>query len=493
MSVFESKTVPDETLHEDAVVETISEDEKIAVTVAPKAQWWSYIWDYDPSRTKEERLFVQKLDLFLITMLSLGYFAKGLDQANIGTAFVSGMKEDLNMYGKQLNLVDTAWTIGYVVGMIPSQIILTKIRPSIWIPSCEVAWTLLTFVLAAATKAEHVIGIRFLIGLTESIFYPAAHLVLGSWYKPSELGKRAGIIYAVGSAAGMFSGYIQIAVYKNLNGTLGKAGWQWLFIMDGVISIPIAIAGFWLLPDYPHNTRAFYLNDKDRAMAQKRMADVGRAPKGTLGWNIVKRLFGRWHIYPLTLLYIVFSNNGSSNSVNPLTLWLKSEGWSVTKLNLLPSAQAAVQLVASIVFAIVSDFHRDRPSVMSGAVFAGLFSSIILAIWVVPAGLKWFALFLNRAAVPFGPLLLTWTNEICGGDAEERAITLGVMNAMGYAFNAWMPILTYPQTDAPRFSKGWIWSCVAFTLQFLLTYVVVWFVNRDTKKKEKEELPGSPA
>jgi hypothetical protein len=46
MSVFESKTVPvpDETLHEDAVVETISEDEKIAVTVAPKAQWWSYIW-----------------------------------------------------------------------------------------------------------------------------------------------------------------------------------------------------------------------------------------------------------------------------------------------------------------------------------------------------------------------------------------------------------------------------------------------------------------
>lgn len=57
-------------------------------------------------------MFVQKLDLFLITMLSLGYFAKGLDQANIGTAFVSGMKEDLNMYGKQLNLVDTAWTIG---------------------------------------------------------------------------------------------------------------------------------------------------------------------------------------------------------------------------------------------------------------------------------------------------------------------------------------------------------------------------------------------
>lgn len=156
------------------------------------------------------------------------------------------MKEDLNMYGTQLNLVDTSWTVGYVIGMIPSQIILTKVRPGLWIPICEVVWTLLTFTLAAATTAKQVIGIRFLIGLSESIFYPAAHLILGSWYKPSELGKRAGILYAVGSAAGMFTGYLQIAAYKNLNGHLGKKGWQWLFIIDGIISLPVAIAGFWL-------------------------------------------------------------------------------------------------------------------------------------------------------------------------------------------------------------------------------------------------------
>lgn len=76
-------------------------------------------------------------------------------------------------------------------------------------------------------------------------------------------------------------------------------------------------------------------------------------------------------------------------------------------------------------------------------------------------------MFLNRASVPFGPLLLTWANELCGSDAEERAIVLGLMNALGYTFNAWMPLLTYPQTDSPRFCKGWIWSCVAFTMQVI--------------------------
>ena len=105
-------------------------------------------------------------------------------------------------------------------------------RPSIWIPSCELVWTLLTFCLAAAKTSNHVIAIRFFVGLVESIFYPAgespdlvrydlgtthiapacfppfrlrpatdllsntAHFILGSWYKPSELAKRACIFHA---------------------------------------------------------------------------------------------------------------------------------------------------------------------------------------------------------------------------------------------------------------------------------------------------------
>jgi hypothetical protein len=73
-----------------------------------KAPWWSYIWDYEPGRSEEERVFIQKLDIFLITMLSFGYFIKNLDSGNVANAFVSGMKEDLAMNGNQINLVDTA-------------------------------------------------------------------------------------------------------------------------------------------------------------------------------------------------------------------------------------------------------------------------------------------------------------------------------------------------------------------------------------------------
>ncbi|KAH7383982.1 major facilitator superfamily transporter [Pyrenochaeta sp. MPI-SDFR-AT-0127] len=451
-----------------------------------KVPWWAYIWDYEPDRTPEERKFIQKLDIYLITMLSLGYFIKNLDQTNISNAFVSGMKEDLQMNKNEINLIDTAWTVGYVIGQIPSQIVLTKVRPSIWVPSCELVWTMLTFCLAAAKTSNHVIVIRFFIGLAESIFYPAAHTILGSWYKPSELGKRACIFHASSAAASMFSGYLQAAVYKGLNGVHGFAGWQWLFIMDGVISAPICIAGFFLLPDLPENTRAFYLTEDDRVLAKDRMLKVGRAPRGRLGRSAFKRIFGRWHVYLLTILYIIFINLWPSSSVNPFSLWLKAQGTSVAKINIIPTGASAIQLVLTVSFAIISDAIRHRARIMSISTILGLFSALCLAIWTIPTGLKWVAFFLQRASVPYGPLSMSWANEICGADAEERAIVIGIMNSMGYAFNAWVPLLTYPQVDAPKFRKGFIFTVCAFIAQGIITGTIAFMQKRDAKKKAKE-------
>lgn len=133
--------------------------------------------------------------------------------------------------------------------------------------------------------------------------------------------------------------------------------------MDGIISAPICLAGFFLLPDLPENTRAFYLTEdvspkvclsgreliiiQDRALAKERMASVGRAPRKKLTLATFRKIFskcsnlspltrltevGRWHVYLLTILYVVFINIGPSGSVNPFSLWLKSKGLSVSKI-----------------------------------------------------------------------------------------------------------------------------------------------------------------
>lgn len=95
-----------------------SSDSAVSVESTPKRTWRSLLWDtFD--RSPEERRFLFKLDAVILTFASLGYFIKYLDQVNISNAYVSGMKEDLGLYGNQLNIMTTTWTVGYVIGEIP--------------------------------------------------------------------------------------------------------------------------------------------------------------------------------------------------------------------------------------------------------------------------------------------------------------------------------------------------------------------------------------
>lgn len=74
------------------------------------------------------------------------------------------------------------------------------------------------------------------------------------------------------------------------------AGWRWLFIIDFLITIPVAIYGFLIFPDTPSTTRAKYLTAEEKELAIERMPEVEKA-RGQLGWGLLKRVFSTWHIY----------------------------------------------------------------------------------------------------------------------------------------------------------------------------------------------------
>lgn len=147
------------------------------------------------------------------------------------------MKEDLSMAGNEYNLLTTYWTIGYILGNIPSQLVLTHVPASIWLPSLELAWGFVVMGMAGTRNIETMYALRFVSGLLESSAYPGIMTLLGNWYTPAELGKRACIFQASSSAAQMFSGYLQAGLYSGMNGRAGLAAWRWLFIFDGIIGV----------------------------------------------------------------------------------------------------------------------------------------------------------------------------------------------------------------------------------------------------------------
>ncbi|RWA12515.1 hypothetical protein EKO27_g2623 [Xylaria grammica] len=425
-------------------------EEPTIIAAKPQKTWRSYLWDtFDKS--PEERRFLAKLDAVVLTLASLGYFIKYLDQVNINSAFVSGMKEDLGLYGNQLNYITTAWTVGYVIGEIPSNMILTKVRPSIWIPALEVVWSVLTILLAKCQTATQIYVLRFFIGLAESAFYPGMQYVIGSWYRKDELAKRSCIFHSSSAIGTMFSGYLIAAVYK----------------LEEI-------------------TRAWWLTKEDIAIANKRMELEGRAKRGKYTKAKFKKIFSSWHIYALVLLYIFF-NNGSGYGGQPaFALWLKSEGYDVTAVNTYPTIASAVAVLFTYIYAWSSDtvFRGARwpPMVFAGAV--NIATSTSLAVWNIPIGWKWGSYILGNISSGISGLTFAWAHEICSDDNEERAFVTASMNELAYVVQAWLPLIIWQQVDSPQYHKGFV-TMVFISASLIATAFVIRFLHhREIARKQ---------
>ena len=127
---------------------------------------------------------------------------------------MQGMKEDLKLAGNDLNLLTTWWTVGYILGQLPSQVMLSYVRPSskyhlppepirdtdisrlVWLPTMELLWSVFVIGMAGAKNVKTMYALRFFVGLFEASAYPGIMTLLGNWYIPAELGKRSCIFQA---------------------------------------------------------------------------------------------------------------------------------------------------------------------------------------------------------------------------------------------------------------------------------------------------------
>jgi ACS family pantothenate transporter-like MFS transporter len=149
--------------------------------------------------------------------------------------------------------------------------------------------------------------IRFFVGFLEGSSFVGIQYVLGSWYKKNKLGKRTAIFSCAAYVGTMISGYLQSAVLAGLNGKHVITAWRWVFIVDGCITILVAIYGFIFFPDTPETTTAFYFTEEDKKRAKERLVEDGREPKGEFSWDMFSRVFKTWQLYVLTILWMFWN------------------------------------------------------------------------------------------------------------------------------------------------------------------------------------------
>ncbi|KAI0741232.1 MFS general substrate transporter [Irpex lacteus] len=467
----------------------------------PKARrsWKSYVWDtWD--KPPEERKFLAKLDACLLTYAALSYFSKYLDQQNVTNAYVSGMKTDLQLHGNQLNYITTAWTCGYVIGQIPSNLLITRIRPSIWIPLMELIWSSLTMVLAASKNFSTLVAVRFFVGLAESTFYPAIQYVIGSWYKGDELAKRACIFHTASAIGPMFSGFLQAGAYDGLNGVHGLAGWRWLFIIDGVITIPIALLGFLIMPDLPTTTKpSIFYTQAQIDIGRRRMEEVGRKPPAAFTRKKVIGFFKTWHVWLLTPLYILFNNAGGPAS--SMIFWLQSFNtpghtkYTVGQINTYPIGIQAVQVVTTLMWAWTSDALQMRwpPILLAGTWH--MIICILLATTPLYTNItrRWALYYMTSVQGGLSGLILSWANELTGNDNEKRSFVVASCNTFAYVMQAWLPIVIFPQVEQPRVHKGNVTTACLDAGLIVTCLAVLYMSKRDERRERRLQLASDPS
>ncbi|KAF2096543.1 MFS general substrate transporter [Rhizodiscina lignyota] len=432
-----------------------------------------------------EKKLVRKCDLRVVPILFLLFLAAFLDRVNIGNAKIQGMIEDLHMAGpSDYNIALFIFFIPYILFEVPSNIIIKRVAPSTWLSAIMVLWGIATIGQGLVTTFGGLVACRFLVGLFEAGFFPGCVYLISMYYKRYELQWRLSLFFSASILAGAFGGLLAYAI-AHMSGVANYGGWRWIFIIEGLATVVIAVAAKFVIVDWPE-TAKFLTEDERELLLARLAADQGEAKMNRLDKMAAKRAFKDWKIYCAVFMYMGVVTTGYATSFFIPTiiteLGYKAEAAQVRSIPIF-----VVATVCSLCAAIATDKLRHRYAFTIGGVcLASIGYIMLLAQNGLSAGVKYFALFLIVAGGYIcQPVCLVWISNNMGGHYKRSissAMQVGFGNIGGIVASN-----VYLAREAPKYptgygvSLGFLWMCaICCTILF---FGLKW----ENKKRDRGE------
>src|SRR4051794_300860 len=183
------------------------------------------------ARTFEDGV-MRKVAWHLIPFLSIGYMINALDRFNVSMAALT-MNKALGLSATAYGLGAGAFFWSYVLFQFPANLMLARIGARVWISLIMATWGLCSAGTAFITGETSFVFVRFLLGIAEAGFFPGVAYFMTCWFPASHRGRMMGIFYALGAFSGVLGGPLGGNLLK-LDGMFGFAGWQWIFLVEGI-------------------------------------------------------------------------------------------------------------------------------------------------------------------------------------------------------------------------------------------------------------------
>ncbi|KAI8650837.1 MFS domain-containing protein [Fusarium keratoplasticum] len=438
----------------------------------------------DAWRAREKRL-VRKLDMTLMPMVWVLYLFNYLDRNNIAQAKLDSFEDDLGLKGNQFNIAVSILNVGYMLGQLPSNMILTRVRPSLFMPFWICAWSCISAATAATHNFEGLVAVRFFLGVCEAPFFPGAFYLLSCWYTKKELALRTAVLYSGLVLATAFSGLLAAGIFAGLSGARGLSGWRWLFLLEGVATFVIGVLAIFILPDFPSSksgSATWLLSDDERQLAVERIArdQVSNQESNRSIWHGLRTAAMDFRVW--VFAFILCSNHTAYGFNNFYPTIVKGFGLGSRTITLLCTCPPYfVGAIVSFAVAYSSDVRGERGwhiSVPMGVAIVGF----IISVSVLNLPVRYFASFLYiSGCFAANAIVYSWAASSTSQTPEKRACATAIINLTGQFGNIWSPYFFLPH-ESPRYTTAMILMIAFSGASIVGCCLMKWVLRRDNKK-----------
>ncbi|EXJ79660.1 hypothetical protein A1O3_07940 [Capronia epimyces CBS 606.96] len=432
---------------------------------------------FDMKATKK---LIRKLDWTLLPFLALLYLLSFLDRTNIGNARLDGLEKDLGMAGLNYNIALAVFFPFYVAAEVPSNLMMRRTRPSIWIPSIMVTWAICCSLMGIVHNFAGLLAARAALGIAEGGLFPGVTFYITMWYQRHECGLRMAIFFSAATAAGAFGGLLARGIIV-MDGVGGKPGWAWIFILEGLFTLVIAGVAFVVMNDYPSTAK--FLTPEERKEVTRRLERDRSSLADEFDMKYLWHAIKDWKIWVHMFITI-----GIYTSLYSVALFLptimKTLGYTNATSQLMTVPPYIMACFCCITGGFAADRLKTRGVFMIGFSCTAL-TGLIMLISSQNPHVKYAGCFLFTAGIYANvPQGVAWNGNNIGGTVKR-----GVGIAMHVGFGNLGGVISgfiYLSTDSPKFTKGHAILIGMVAMSTVLSMFMTIYLRRENARRDRE-------
>jgi MFS family permease len=237
-----------------------------------------------------------KVDRRIVPFLFLCYILAYLDRVNVSFAKLQ-MSRDLGLSDAAFATGAGIFFIGYFFFEVPSNLALKKFGARLWIARIMISWGAISAATMFVTGEPGFYAMRFALGLAEAGFFPGIIYYLTIWYPSQQRATRTAWFVSAVALAGVIGNPVSGIIMDQLSGALGLAGWQWLYLLEGLPSVAVGVCVIFYLDSSIQE--ASWLTQEEKAVLT---GAIEREEKTKLEHRLIDA-FKSWSVYLLSLIY----------------------------------------------------------------------------------------------------------------------------------------------------------------------------------------------